>query len=189
MITPGTYFSYSFPCGEVHCSPGEHCPGWEYLGEKFKQSDKNAQAHWSQGPDDCWLLWGQGFTQGLENLLSYYIYCTSTMGLLKRLCCKNKQEGTEMNPFVIRQVSAANETAWLEFLIQVFFNAAVIPGSNGTAKSESGGIWKTTGRNSISPTCPVKCYRRPRDNYYRAVATAIWVCSRWQRVKPELFEQ
>lgn len=33
----------------------------------------------------------------------------------------------------------------------------------------------------------VKCYKRPGDNYYRAVPTAVGVCTRWQRVKPELF--
>lgn len=33
----------------------------------------------------------------------------------------------------------------------------------------------------------VKCYKRPEDDDYRAVPTAIGVCTRWQRVKPELF--
>lgn len=100
------------------------------------------------------------------------------MELLKRLSSKNKQEGTEMNHFIIRQVSAENETDWLEFLIRMLFNATVISEHDGVAKSGNGGIWKTTGRNSISPTCPVKCYKRPRDNYYRAVPIVIWVCTR-----------
>lgn len=83
--------------------------------------------------------------------------------LINRLPSKNKQ-GTEMKHFVIRQVSTANETGWLEFLFQVLFYATVISDHEGAAKSGNGGIWKTTGRNSISPTCPVKHYKRPEDN-------------------------
>lgn len=107
--------------------------------------------------------------------------------LLKRLSSENKQGGTEMSCFVISQAKAANEPGWFEFPIRMLFNATVISEHDGTATSGNGGIWKTTGRNSISPTCPVKCYRRPVDNYYRAVPMAIWVCTRGHRVKPKLF--
>lgn len=60
--------------------------------------------------------------------------------LIKRLSSKNKQEGAEMNHFVIRQVSAANETGWLECLIRMLFNATVISEHDGAAKSGNGGI-------------------------------------------------
>lgn len=70
-----------------------------------------------------------------------------------------------MSYSVISQVKAANEPGWFEFLIWMLFNATVISERDGEAKSGDGGIWETTGGNSISPTCPVKCYRRPVDNY------------------------
>lgn len=85
--------------------------------------------------------------------------------LIKRLSSKKKQGGTEMSSFVISQVKAANEPGWFGFLIGMLFNATVISEHDGAAKSGNGGIWKTTGRNPISPTCPVKCSRRPVDNY------------------------
>jgi len=62
------------------------------------------------------------------------------VSLIKRLSSKNKQEETEMNRFVIRQVSAANRTGWLEFLIRMLFNATVLSERDGAAKSGEGRI-------------------------------------------------